>query len=233
MTGWGGFALAMGLFLAAHSLPVRPPLRPWLVAHLGERGFQLGYSLLSLLLLAWLVVEAGRAPYVELWPFRPWQLWAPNLAMPMVILLLAASLGAPNPLSFGGGRADRFDPAHPGIAGVVRHPVLWALFLWSVSHLLPNGNLAHAILFGLFAAFSLAGMGMIDRQKMRQLGAAEWRRLAERTSAWPFEALLAGRWRPRLRHFPGRRLLVGTGLYALLLLAHRPIIGVSPIPLAL
>jgi uncharacterized membrane protein len=101
-----------------------------------------------------------------------------------------------------------------------------------VSHLLPNGNLAHALLFGLFAAFSLAGMGMIDRRKTRQLGAAEWRRLAERTSSLPFDALLAGRWRPRLRHFPGVRILAGIGLYGLLLLAHRPIIGVSPLPLA-
>jgi uncharacterized membrane protein len=230
MTGWGGFALAMALFLAAHSVPVRPPMRPLLVARLGERGFQIGYSALSLLLLGWLIVEAGRAPYVELWAFRPWQLWVPNLVMPFALLLIACALGAPNPLSFGGAGAERFDPAHPGIAGVARHPLLWALFLWSAGHLVPNGNLAHALLFGLFAGFSLAGMRMIDRRRRRQLGEAEWRRLSARTSAWPLAALLEGRWRPDRRRLPVGRLGAGVAAHALLLLAHPAVIGVSPLP---
>lgn len=64
---WAEFVLAFGVFFASHSIPVRPPVRPWLVSRLGAGGFHLVYSLLSLAVLGWLITAAGRAPYVELW----------------------------------------------------------------------------------------------------------------------------------------------------------------------
>ena len=87
----------------------------------------------------------------------------------LIILVLAA--GRPNPLSFGGRRTG-FDPARPGIAGFARHPLLWALFLWSGAHLLVNGDLTHVILFGAFAIFCLMGMGLLDRRRRREMGEA-------------------------------------------------------------
>lgn len=199
--GWGEFAIALAAFFASHVLPVRPQLRRRLTAIAGGRGFTFGYSALSLLVLAWLVVAAGRAPYVELWPPARWQGWAPKLAMPVACLLLAFGIGAPNPLSFGGNRNDEFDPTRPDIVGVTRHPLLLALALWAASHVVPNGDAAHALLFGLFAAFAVLGMGIIDRRKRRLLGEAKWRSLAAATSLWPFVALRTGRWRPDLRRF--------------------------------
>jgi uncharacterized membrane protein len=56
------------------------------------------------------------------------------------------------------------------------------LALWSGAHVAPNGDVAHVVLFGLFAGFALAGMGMADRRKRRLMGDAEWTRLAARTS---------------------------------------------------
>lgn len=229
MTGWLEFVAALALFFSAHTLPVRPHMRRRLVERLGERGFLVGYSLLSLLILTWLIIAAGRTPYIELWPFETWQLWAPNVAMPIVCLLLALSIGAPNPLSFGGGDNGTFDPAHPGIAGVVRHPMLWALALWSVSHLVPNGDLAHAILFGLFAGFSLLGMSIIDRRKRRQMGDAAWAEAAHATSPWPLASLIQGRWRPT-GQVPWARVSIAIVIYLVLLLSHGHVIGVSPWP---
>lgn len=235
MAEWGSFAAAMGLFLLAHALPVRPPVRPWLVHRLGERGFTLGYSLISLLLLGWLVLEAGRAPFVPLWPWAPWQSWVPNFIMPVVILLVALAVGVPNPLSFGGARPQDFDPERPGIVGVARHPLLWALALWALAHLVPNGNLAHALLFGLFALFAFLGMRMIDRRRRQLLGAVEWQRLAARSSDWPFQALLDGRWRPRLgpidASLPTARLLAAFLAWGGLMATHGWLIGVPSWPI--
>lgn len=228
LTGWAEFAVALAAFFASHTLPVRPPWRRRLTDIVGERGFSLGYSALSLVVLAWLVVAAGRAPYVELWPPSSWQGWAPNLVMPLVCFLLTFAIGAPSPLSFGGARNERFDPAHPGIAGIARHPLLLALALWAASHAVPNGDAAHVLLFGLFAAFAVLGMGIIDRRKRRLLGEARWRSLAAATSLWPFAALLDGRWRPDLRRFSPLRLAIASVLYAVLLALHAPVIGVAP-----
>jgi uncharacterized membrane protein len=228
MGGWGGFAAAFAVFLLSHAVPARPAVRRRLTRVLGERGYLLAYSAVSLAVLAWLIVEAGRAPFVLLWPYAAWQAWLVNLAMPLVCLLIAASAGAPNPLSFGG-TARGFDPARPGIAGVARHPLLLALALWAGAHALANGTLAHALLFGSFAGFALLGMRIIDRRRRRQMGTAEWERLAARTSLWPLGALFDGRWRPAARPGPGR-IAAGLLLWLALLWLHASVIGVSPLP---
>jgi uncharacterized membrane protein len=230
VNGWAEFIAAFAVFLLSHAVPARPGVRTALVKALGERGFLLGYSVVSLVILAWLIVAAGRAPVVQLWDFAHWQMWAPNIAMPLACLLAAFGVGAANPLSFGGNPNARFDPAHPGIAGVVRHPLLWAIALWSASHVVPNGELAHVLLFGFFALLALAGMAVIDRRKRRQLGVAIWENLAERTSFWPLAALLARRWRPHPLRLDPMRIATALLAWLVLLLAHPFVIGVSPLP---
>lgn len=228
MGGWGEFASAFAVFLLSHAIPARPAVRRKLASLLGERGYLLVYSLVSVAVLAWLIAAAGRAPFVLLWPYAAWQAWLVNLVMPVACLLVAFGIGAPNPLSFGG-TARGFDPAHPGIVGVARHPLLVALALWAGAHAVANGNLAHLLLFGSFAAFAILGMRIIDRRKRRQMGEAEWARLAARSSFWPFAALISGRWRPGAA--PGlRRVALGLLLWLVLLAVHPPVIGVSPLP---
>lgn len=229
MAGWGEFALAFVLFMGAHMVPARPKVRGRLVAALGERVYLAGYVAVSLGLLAWVISAAGRAPYVALWGFAPWQMWVPNVAMPFACLLAAFAVGAPNPLSFGG-RATGFDPERPGIVGVTRHPVPWALALWAGAHIVPNGDLAHVILFGAFTLFALVGAGAIDRRMRRRLGEDEWRRLARRTSFVPLAALMAGRSRPAKRAPSVPRLLAAAVLWLALVGLHPLVIGVSPMP---
>jgi uncharacterized membrane protein len=227
---WGEFTAVLGVFFASHMVPVHPPVRHRLESLVGERGFTISYSALSLIVLAWLILAAGRAPYLELWSPAPWQAWVPNIAMPLVCLLLAFAIGEPNPLSFGAARDERYDPAQPGIVGLARHPLLLALAVWAAAHVVPNGDLAHVILFGLFGGFALLGMRIIDRRKRRLLSEGTWQKLSANTSLWPFAALLGGRWRPRMTSFPVWRLAVAAGIYAVLLMLHWPVIGVSPWP---
>lgn len=178
LSGWGEFALAFALFVASHAIPARPAVRARLVSAIGTPSYIALYSAVSLALLYWLIGAAARAPYVELWGFARWQIGVPHAAMTVALVIVALALGRPNPLSFGGAHDDRFDPTRPGIVGVFRHPILVALALWAGSHIVPNGDLAHVLLFGAFLVMAIGGMAVIDRRKRRLLGADAWRRYA-------------------------------------------------------
>ena len=226
--GWIEFALALGAFMLFHRLPAALGAKGWLERRLGPTGYVIAFSVLSLGLLWWVILAAGRAPYVPLWDPAPWQRWAVNLALPLAIALGTLGVGSPNPFAFEG-RATGYDPDAPGIAGITRQPLLWALALWSGAHLLANGDLAHVALFGLFALFSLAGMAMVERRRRRAMGPAEWARLTARTSLLPFAALLRGEV-PGLGRGMIGRLALAAVIWAALWHLHAPLLGVSPRP---
>lgn len=226
--GWIEFILALTVFMASHRIPAMGGLKTRLEGIFGPRGYVIGFSLVSTALLFWVIFAAGRAPYVALWDQLPWHRWAVNIAMPVVVALSVFGVAAPNPFAFEG-RAEGFDPDRPGIVGVTRQPLLWALALWSGTHLLANGDLAHVILFGLFLAFSLVGMGIVERRRRASMGAASWAEATRRTGFLPLAAMIHGRWRPA-----GPPPLARLGLWALswagLWYLHAPVIGVSPLP---
>lgn len=221
--GWGEFLLAFATFFILHSVPVRPPVKAQLIAFLGRSGFTLIYSAVSLASLAWLIVAAARAPFVKIWSFAPWQSYVPLIVMLPVCILVALAIGRPNPYSFGGARNDKFEPSRPGVVRLTRHPLLIALALWSAAHMVPNGNLAHVVLFGTFVGFALLGGRLIDRRKRREMGNA-WESGLETVRNLPPQVV----WRPA--RVAAHRVLAGIGVYLILLIAHQAVIGVSPLP---
>ena len=223
--GWGELATAMAVFLLTHTIPARPSLRGRLVALLGRHGYVIAYSAVSILVLAWVIAAAAHAPYLELWAREDWQSSVPAIGMLLASILAVFALTMPNPLSLGARRVKDFDPEHPGVAGFVRHPLLWAMLIWSVSHMLPNGDLAHIVIFGIFAVLSVGGMAMLDRRSRRTLGEAAWQRLSRRTSNIPLASLAKG-WRPRLSRTNWLRLGAGVVLYGALAVSHGLIAGV-------
>jgi uncharacterized membrane protein len=228
--GWAHYLGVFAIFVLAHVLPTRPPIRGRLVALLGERVYLWAYSAVSIGLLYWLILAAGRAPALVLWGFAAWQAWVPNLVMPVVVLLAVGGIGVANPFSFGGDSKAVFDPARPGITAVSRHPLLLAIALWALAHLVPNGTAAHVLLFGLFAAFAVFGMVMLDRRRQRQWGEARFAELARNTSLWPGEAWWRGRAGRALDTLPPQRLAIAAVVYLGLLLLHPLLFGVSPVP---
>lgn len=220
--GWLEFALAWAAFFITHSLPLRPFMRPWLQARLGRRGFTIAYSALSLLALGWLIGAAGRAPFVPLWDWAPWQSHLTLAIMLIVCLILALAIGRPNPFSFGGARNDRFDPARAGIVRLTRHPLLVALALWAGAHVVPNGDVAHVLMFGVFAVFAAFGGRLIDRRRQRDMG-TDWGRL--------HAAVIARRENARPVSWTGlfARLATGVALYGVLIWLHPWLFGVSPL----
>lgn len=225
---WIELALALVLFLVSHRIPALLGAKDRLLAVLGPRGYALAFSAVSLLLLWWLIVAAARAPFVPLWDPQTWHRWAVNIAMPAAIALAAFGIAAPNPFAFEG-RAAGYDPARPGIAGLTRQPLLWALALWAGAHLLPNGDLAHVLVFGPFLALALYGPRLVEGRRRRAMGDAEWQRLSAQTGLVPLAALLAGRWRPRGLPSPWR-LAIALAAWAALWHLHPPVIGAWPGP---
>lgn len=225
---WIELALAMGLFMVSHRLPAAFGLKARIIGVLGARGYTVAFSVFSLALLWWLILAAGRAPFLPLWDQAVWHRWAVNLAMPVAIALGCLGVAAPNPFAFEG-RSTGFDPDHPGIAGVTRQPLLWALGLWAGAHMLANGDVAHVILFGPFLILAFAGMPIVEARRRRAMGAADWARLTARTGLWPFAALVTGRWRPTVT-LPWLRLALALGIWAGFWNLHAPLIGVWPAP---
>ncbi len=222
--GWGEYAAAWAVFLLSHMVPARPRLRRPLIATFGERGFMIGYSLVSVAVLAWLIAAAGRAPYVALWAWAPWQAWVPNLAMPATCVLLVLGIGIPNPFSIGGARPERFDPARPGVLVLTRHPVLMAIVFWAAAHVPPNADMATAVLFGGFAGLGLAGARVLDARRRRAWGEAHWHAMAQGTGTWRIRDSGMGAAPVALR------VALGLGAWLLLLVLHPFLVGVSPLP---
>ncbi len=215
--GWPGFFAVLTAFYVLHSVPVRPPVRPWLVARLGHAGFGIAYSALSLAMLAAVFVAADRAPFVPLWPEPPGAGWLVLAATSAAALVLASGLFRPNPFSFGGRRNETFDPGKPGLLRYLRHPVLAAFLLWAGAHLVVNGDLAHVAMFGSFTFFALLGMGIIDRRRQREMGVEVWRKAVARMGAAP----------PSRPELSAGRTIVALAAVLVLLLLHPWFAGVD------
>lgn len=155
MTGWTEYLAAWACFLGAHMIPALPGPRGWLMARLGRRGYLVAFSLLSIGLLYWLIVAAGRAPYVHLWDQPGWSRWLVNIAMPLAILVGALAAG---------------------MSGLVV-----AFALWAGAHLVANGDLAHAVFFGGMGVFALSG---VARSGLPGTFRVRWQRIVLAVLVW-------------------------------------------------
>lgn len=225
-----GLALALLAFVGGHFLFAGTPLRKGLVDMVGGEGrFRLVFSLFSAVTLIWVVLAYGRAPNQPLWADVGALRAIPVLVLPLACILLVAGLSTPNSTAVGGERAAELPDPVPGIMKITRHPFLWGVALWAVSHLAANGDLASVLLFGGMGALALGGMASIDAKAQRRMGSA-WGPIAMRSSAIPFAAILSGRAKFDFAGIGWARVAGGLALYAALLLAHRWIAGKPVFP---
>ncbi len=225
----GEFLLSIGLFLAAHILPPATGMRKRAVSLFGERPYLIAYSLVSILLLVWMILAALRAPYLALWGQAAWQFWVPLVLMPFSIWLIIAGLFEPNPLSIT--LAKRDEKFTTGLAGqVTRHPVLWGFFLWAASHIPANGDFVALVLFGGLSLLAAGGVFLVDRRARRRLGIEQWRILAAQAPVTPLLGLLSGRmkFRPAPKSLLWIALSLGFYLWTVLS-AHRQFLGSDPL----
>ena len=183
--------LGLALFLGVHSVSiVAPAWRDGRVQRLGEKPWKGLYALVSVVGFAMLVVVYGIARESPVLLYAP-PAWTRHLTLllmlPVFVLLFAAYL--------------------PGrIKSAVKHPMLAAVMLWALAHLLANGTLADVLLFGGFLVWSVADRISLKYRVPRPVPGASLR--------------------------PVNDLIAGTGglvVYVLFVAGlHRWLIGVSP-----
>lgn len=216
---------ALLAFLVTHSLPALKPVRARFVTLLGERAYLLIYSLLSITAITWVVLALVDAPYVEMWPMTVPTMWFTAALMLPATVFLVFGLTTPNPFSIPV-RPDSFDPQQPKFLAVSRHPILMGLALWAIAHVPPNGAVATVMMFGFAAAFSLAGMKILDARRKRAWGREAWQTKAAHTALLNWTAITAS----RAVSWKDWRWILTSVVYIGLILAHPLIVGVSPSP---
>lgn len=184
--------LGLVIFLGVHSISIFAlSWRNAMVAKLGTTGWKGLYSLIALIGFYLIIVGYGAARMEPVVLYSP-PFWMNHITMllmvPVFPMLLAAYL--------------------PGrIKATLKHPMLVAVKLWALSHLLANGMLADVVLFGAFLAWAV-----VDRISLK-------RRPARATpSAAPgrFNDLIA--------------IVAGLAIYVVFVMwGHVHLIGVSPL----
>ena len=185
------FLVALATFLVLHIVPARAGIKDSLVVRFGEKSYRTVYSILSLVLLGWVIMAALQAPRDLVWQAQSWQFNFAIALMPLSAAFLFAAWATPNPLSVAFS-AKSFDPGNPGVVAITRHPVLWGFGLWGLAHIPANGDWVSLIFFGCMALFAFAGMKRIEAKKREHLGEDTYRELAAPTSLIPFGAIIAG-----------------------------------------
>lgn len=135
--------LGLAIFIGIHALPMQSALRGGLVQRYGEGTYKAGFSVVAALGLALIVYGYHK---LQLLPGKSPQLWSPPhwgrhltmlLMLPVFPLLVAAYL--------------------PGrISAAVRHPMVTAVKLWALAHLLVRGDMGSLLLFGGLLAWAVA-----------------------------------------------------------------------------
>jgi uncharacterized membrane protein len=225
----GELVLAAVLFVGSHFSLSSTAIRDTITARTGLWPFLGLYSVIAIASLIWMIWAYVNAPYMELWPQTRWTRWWPSLVMPLALILMAYGYAAPNPTMVGQQiRAAARDPA-PGILKITRHPIMWGIALWALSHIPANGDVAALILFGGMALLALGGAAHLDHRR-RTTQPDGWQRFAAVTSYTPFVAIIAGRARFSLGDYDWTRLLIALVALGVLLFLHRWLTGVPAWP---
>lgn len=215
-------------FIGLHVGIAGTSLRDRAVEKLGETAYRGVFSVLSVLGIFWLAYAYRHAGYVETWGQLAW--FKPLAAGLMLVSFVFVVLGmtTSNPTAVGGENLLATDSPAQGIQRVTRHPFLWGVAIWALTHLIANGDLASLLLFGSLLVLVLVGMRSIDGKRMKAYG-QHWEHYAAITSVIPFQAIAQGRNALVLNEFKWWQLVLAFLLYAGMMHFHKALFGVSPL----
>lgn len=138
------------LFLGVHSTGLLAPAwREQQINKLGKPAWKGIYALLSLVGLVLIVIGYGQARMEPTW------IWMPPVGLRHLVLLLMVPVFILLVATYVPGNAIR---------AKLGHPMLAAVKLWALSHLLANGTVADILLFGSFLAWAVAGFVVLRRR---------------------------------------------------------------------
>jgi uncharacterized membrane protein len=185
--------LGLFIFLGVHAFTTLRGPRARIIARIGEgpyKGLYSAKAILGFALIAWGFHIYRQTGWVQLWTPPAWGRHVTITLMWFAFVSFAASGKSP-------GR----------IRGWVRHPMITAVKIWALAHLLANGDLGGLILFGAVLAWAV--YDRITLKARGDLGA------------------------PRVPHFTRAdaiALAAGTAAWAAMIFLHPYLIGVPVIP---
>lgn len=147
--------LMVGLiaFFTIHLIPAYPDVRKSFVERFGEGPYKAFFSIASL--LAFVVIVMGYAKMQHyLGSKNPVlfeaPIWSKHLAAALMMVSFICLVAA-------------YVPSRIGAA--LKHPMLVAVKIWALAHLMANGDVASLILFGSFLAYAV-----FDRISLKRRG---------------------------------------------------------------
>ena len=204
--------IAAAVFLATHFVP-STPLRPKLVAAMGQWPYTGLYSLVAFATIGWMSWAYAQAPRDPLWVgIRE----APYVLMPLAFILLACGF-ARNPTIVGAERILKSTEPARGMIRVTRHPIMWGFMLWALAHILARGDVKSLVFFGSFLVLAGVGTLLMDARKKAN---PDWPRFAAATSHIPFVAIAQGRNRLVWREIGWLRPAIGLAVFFAVLAFH-------------
>jgi uncharacterized membrane protein len=184
--------LGIVVFLGVHSLTAFRETRTGLIERFGAGPFKGIYSLAALAgfaLIVWGFSRYRAEGLIIVWTPPTWTRHLTIALMWFAFVALAC-----------------INPAPGRIRGWLRHPMLVAVKVWALAHLLANGDAGGMLLFGLFLAWAV-----FDRIAVKKRGDMGARRIASFTRA---DAIALG---------------AGTLAYVAVMVLHPVLFGVAVI----
>jgi uncharacterized membrane protein len=138
------------IFLGAHSARIVPGLYGKLAGQLGEVPYKAVYSVVSLvgLVLIWKGFAAARDAGQPILYSPP--VWMQHITLLLMMIALVCLVAA-------------YVPSR--IKAALKHPMLVAIKIWALAHLLANGELHSVIVFGSFLAWAVLDRISVKRRE--------------------------------------------------------------------
>ena len=198
-------------FLALHMGISSTPLRGMLSNILGQRGYLAFYSLLAIASLSAMIYYYGSLEHTQyVWLPNPISYKITKVIVLFAIVLLVMGTMIKNPTAVMMEAAINQEVA--GILKITRHPTQWAILLFSIGHLIANGDMASIWFFGTLAVMSGVGMLAMDNRKKANQD-ERWLAFYASTSTLPFAALLSGKTKLKLSELNWIAAGIGVALY--------------------
>ena len=138
--------LGLTIFLGFHLLPVQQTIRGNLVSKFGELPYKALFSVGSIAGFYLIVVGKAQAPFISVWMPPSFFKHITMLLVLLAFVILPAAYISSN------------------IKRKLKNPMLIAVKLWALGHLLANGDVASLILFGSFLAYAVIDMISVKKR---------------------------------------------------------------------
>jgi len=123
------------------------PARHWLLSVLGKKGCLIAYSLIAFGTLEAMIYaysDVSHTNFMWLQSALGFKISKAIMFFAVVLLVLGTMIRNPTSMVW----PDAIDDEYRGVIKITRHPIQWSIVLYTIDHLISNGDKASIVLFG-------------------------------------------------------------------------------------